>query len=200
MTRTKSTYLALLAILLSPFAANADLIGDTVNGSLGSDFGNLVTTPFDPTAVVGGGVEFTGVITDVFGQIWSIDLDIGASSFSVAISESTRDGDGNISDGPNLMDISIWNLDWLPGPGFITDVVLSSYSCASAGFSCETFGGGPDISVLDFGADFINFSANVMRDGELYEFDITATVPEPGTLALLGIGLLGMGAARRKKA
>ena len=202
MTKVRNASLALLTVLVTPIAANATLIGDTVSGSLGTATSGAatVTTPFAPSAVVGGGVEFSGVITDAFSQIWTIDVDIAASSFSVAISESTRGGNGNVLAQDDLLVVALSDLDWLPAAS-IADVVLSSYVCsAGAAFPCTTFGGGPSISLLDFGADYINFQANTMRDGETYIFDIvTVAVPEPTSITLLGLGLIGLGFARRRK-
>lgn len=194
LTRT-----ALCVMLAIPLSSNATLMGDSVQGALGSQFSNGVTTQFTSPAIVGADAEFSGVITDSSSQMWDIVVDIGASSFTVSINERIRNGDGNIKGGPNLMALSLSDLDWIGAPGMITDVALSSYNCASAGFSCTSFREGPDISVLNFGPTSLNFSADIMRNGEVYAFGITTHVPEPATIALLGLGLAGLGFTRWRR-
>jgi hypothetical protein len=149
--------------------------------------------------VVGAGPEFTGVITDVFNQVWDIAVDLDDSSFTVGILERTLNGDGNVTDGANLLDIDLTDLDWVGMRGtIITDVTLSDYICNGTAVSCTTFGGGPNVSLLSFGDHSVSVSMNTMRDGELYTFTLTH-VPEPGALALAGLGLLGAGFYRRKR-
>jgi Protein of unknown function (DUF642)/PEP-CTERM motif len=217
MTRTKSTYLALLAVLLSPMAANANLI---VNGSFEVDpftangnyelglIGNDVTgwfipagdgvypwglqdgafgafTPFGEQFFVLGrastGIEYsiqqtlTGLIVGaVYDLAFSIASELGCCS-QAEVSFLSGSSTGAqvftaLSSGNFWTDWSTYNMSF-----------VASASSVTLQFKNVNLGGG-----IDLGLDNVSVFAST-------------SVPEPGTLVLLGIGLLGMGAARRRK-
>ena len=156
MTRTKSTYLTLLAILLSPLAANADLLRlDAISAS--ADIGDFYIV-FDDG---GDGllewseiVEFSGYSVDFLDLL--LDTVVGV---------------------PTIAGISTFSFD----PTF--DIGVNDWFFTIAGdtipVSCS--GGDPFVCWNDYSISPV-------------------TVPEPSTLALLVIGLLGLTAARRRKA
>ena len=180
MKKTKSTYLALLAVLLSPMAANADPVTVTYDfEAFDFDLGLFDSTPA-PMDPVTGSFSFTydsaGSILD--GTLTGIDLLIMSHLYDVA------DVGLDIS-GPETFFLG-GLITGLNGTGpFTNDFVL----------------------FLDFTDGELSYGSFLYRvdslfDGWLTENVVAAehvSVPEPGTLALLGIGLLGMGLTRRRK-
>jgi len=269
MTRTKSTFLALVAVLLSPMAANAVLI-DTF------DTNQVIQSAGFPSVVladeaIGGEREgllnslgsgvFSSIVQDGALNLWTTNTSGESFVTNQNITSLTYDGidgpgwntansfdltDGGISDRfliegfvdlgywltgdpqnpapANLiintsiygvdapMDRSLVRLDTnLPEAGNFPAMVPFQYDLLFAGLVPST--GYDVIDVSDVSA--ISFSFNAIATALRLRVDTICTgnangcvsldsgppmgVPEPGTLALFGIGLFGMGLARRRK-
>lgn len=227
MTKTKSIYLALLAVLLSPMAANAVPIfinGDFEAGvSTGWDSMNAVNTP-GWTITTGTSGFFPGLNLN---QVCGGPFGNNNQGCQFATLGAPRDEPGGGSSiAQTISGFTIGNsytLDWLQSSEF-TDEDWVTATIIGAGVLSQDFlsnpfpGPGPgqfwqgwQTMIYSFVADAttltFQFNASTNRgffsEPGVDDFNITAQaaqVPEPGTLALFALGLLGLGLTRKRAA
>jgi len=189
MTRTKSTFLALVAVLLSPMAAHADLIIDTNatwDGGVNSGW-------------LGSGQTLTVDATDNFFEDIGFYFDEASwgQTFDFAIFDALNGGNTLFStnfavgSGINVIDVS---QAFAAGSTIYVQMDYRGFNGLTAHFSyIDGYAGGHSL----FGSiGSMNGTYTTLDHRFIANF---SAVPEPGTLALFGIGLLGMGLARRKK-
>ena len=224
-TPSLAAVLTATALLFAP-NASASLLGDSVKAcwttlaqlancpsggfnafTQPNATGDMQTVVEGDTVLFGTPPEFFGPLAGPFAGIFSLPatntllalVDVDSSSFTAALITT-----GVFGPLPPTA-LLLWDLEWLDGgivvPGTIDDVTLG----------LNELGVTPDIQ---FGNDLtlgntilVIFPAGIVLDGTggfdgvAAEFLIEAShIPEPGTLVLFGLGLAGLGLARRRKA
>lgn len=172
--------LALLAMFFQRSAKADSLTGLTVTGSLNSYYFPDIT-PFPHSAVIGTGVEFQGVIHDIYSQTWNISANFTDSSLIVSV--SSPDNFANVFGPTDLIALSFSGF-----PADLTGFPLTDFTCACL----PIFGNYNSLTTNSYSGSTLNLDFSALLNGQTYTFSEEpppSTVPEPSTLLLFSTGL-----------
>jgi hypothetical protein len=177
--------LSAIGVVLSVSASHAGLLGSTVNVSaFFPDTSSLFSNGGDTT--VSGAIEYPSGSFPTYNTTWQVDI----TDTQMIISDAGAQG--GFPFGPATFNGFI--LTVLSGP-----VITSAVTDAASQFSPVdvTVVGGNEVEVNFEGVD----ASNATPLTSIIDIETTSSVAvaEPTSLALIGVGLLGLGVLRRRQ-
>ena len=174
-----------LLVLAAP--AQASLIGQTVTCSDNGAFAFATCQP--GSASVGAGPEFVIFSAFLNSQLWSIDL--GADSITMTLIAPAVGAS-------NPAQVTLGDLFWSNDP---TAKIVGIANFNAVGVTGVTESA---VTVNDNSVAIAYLPAPfaIWNQGNFISFDLVTShsqLPEPASLALLGLGLLGLGVAVRRR-
>lgn len=171
-----------LLLLIAPFTANADLISFDFRGTCLVDCARLGLSDGDTFEEIGALVFADGTFPSAGTSLTVSDI-VSFNLFGLDFLT------GNQSDTDSVSFVADDVIGFVALVGGVNQFCYNVSGSTCAGGDFDTIVGESGIATGASGHGPAEFTRSV-----------PVSVPEPGTLALLGIGLAGMGLARRRKA